>query len=148
MRRIFRILLIVLAILAVIYILGPKPAPPDLNGGLPQIPGNLEQVQAFVDAKESAVQTRPGNPARILWAGDTMRKTPFSVVYLHGFSASEREGFPVHTDFAKKHGFNLYLARLDGHGLQTPEPLADMTARGYGKMPARHSPSAGSWETK
>src|SRR5690606_4415203 len=56
-----------------------------------------------------------------------------SVVYLHGFSASEREGFPVHTEFAKKHGFNLFLARLDGHGLNTPEPLLDMTAQGLWK---------------
>ena len=133
MRRIFRFLLIVLAVLAVIYILGPKPAPPDLQGSLPKVPQQLAQVAAYVDKKEAGFKTRPGNRARIVWAGDSMRKTPFSVVYLHGFSASEREGFPVHTDFAKKHGFNLYLSRLDGHGLETPEPLLGMTAQGLWK---------------
>lgn len=133
MRRIFRILLIIMALLAVIYLLGPKPAPPDLHGSLPAVPQGLAQVEAFVDAKEAGFPTRPGNRARIVWAGDSMHKTPFSVVYLHGFSASEREGFPVHTDFAKKHGYNLFLARLDGHGLNTPEPLLDMTAQGLWK---------------
>lgn len=130
MRRIFRITGIVLALLAVVYLLGPKPAPPDLHGTLPQVPAGLEQVAAYVDKKEGAVKTRPGNRARIVWAGDSLHKTPYSIVYLHGFSASEREGFPVHTDFAKKHGFNLYLSRLDGHGLETPEPLEHMTAQG------------------
>ena len=35
-----------------------------------------------------------------------------SVVYLHGFSASQEEGDPVHYDFAQKFGCNLFLAAL------------------------------------
>lgn len=133
MRRILRILLIVTALLAVIYFLGPKPAAPDLRGALPEVPQELAQVSAFLDAKEATFPTRPGNRARIVWAGDSMHKTAYSVVYLHGFSASEREGYPVHTDFARQHGCNLLLTRLNGHGLETPEPLVDMTAQGLWK---------------
>ena len=36
-------------------------------------------------------------------------KTEYAVVYLHGFSASQEEGDPVHYDFAKKFGCNLFL---------------------------------------
>ncbi|MCB0644885.1 MAG: alpha/beta hydrolase, partial [Phaeodactylibacter sp.] len=60
------------------------------------------------------------NEARIIWA-DSIRKTPYSVVYLHGFSASQMEGDPLHRDFAKRYGANLYLARLAEHGLKDPE---------------------------
>lgn len=36
---------------------------------------------------------RPDNEARVVWA-DSIRRTP-CVVFLHGFSASRREGDPV-----------------------------------------------------
>lgn len=44
-------------------------------------------------------------------------KTKYAFVYLHGFSASEKEGHPVHRNIAKHFNANLYLARLQGHGL-------------------------------
>jgi pimeloyl-ACP methyl ester carboxylesterase len=49
-------------------------------------------------------------------------------VYLHGFSASQGEGDPVHRAFAKRFRCNLYLARLADHGIDTTEPLAKYTA--------------------
>jgi hypothetical protein len=50
------------------------------------------------------------------------------VVYLHGFSASQEEGDPVHYEFAQKFGCNLYLSRLEDHGVDTTQPLANVTA--------------------
>ena len=61
-------------------------------------------------------------------ANDSLREqTDYSVVYLHGFSASQGEGAPVHTDFARKFGCNLYLARLAEHGIDTTEPMVNFT---------------------
>ena len=51
------------------------------------------------------------------------KKTKYSVVYLHGFTASGKEGDPVHKIIAKAFGANLYVPRLHGHGLEEEEPM-------------------------
>src|SRR5688572_20313702 len=119
MRRIIRTAFIITALLAIIYFLGPKPAPPVLEGALPAVPAQSSSLAAFIQQKEAQHRLRPGNEARIIWAGAEGQKTPYSVVYLHGFSASEKEGDPVHRDFAALNGYNLYLSRLDEHGIDT-----------------------------
>jgi pimeloyl-ACP methyl ester carboxylesterase len=91
---------------------------------VPQAPLELER---YVEAKEASHRVKPDNEARIVWADSTHRKTPYSVVYLHGFSASHEEGDPVHEDFAKKFGCNLFLARLADHGIDTTEQLLYFT---------------------
>jgi pimeloyl-ACP methyl ester carboxylesterase len=58
------------------------------------------------------------------------QRTDYAVVYLHGFSASQEEGDPVHYEFAQQFGCNLYLSRLDAHGVDTTDPLASFTAQG------------------
>jgi pimeloyl-ACP methyl ester carboxylesterase len=52
-------------------------------------------------------------------------------LYLHGFSASQGEGDPVHRDFAKEFGCNLYLSRLAEHGIDTVERLINFTTEKY-----------------
>ncbi len=130
MRRIVKTTLIIISLLAVVYFLGPKPAPPVLGGALPGVPDQTERLETYIDQKEARYRLRPGNEARIVWAGAEGQKTPYSVVYLHGFSASEKEGDPVHRDFAARNGYNLYLSRLDQHGIDTSEALEKMTAQG------------------
>lgn len=49
------------------------------------------------------------------------------MVYLHGFSASQGEGDPVHKQFAKEFGCNLYLARMSDHGIDTTDQLINFT---------------------
>ena len=72
---------------------------------------------------------KPDNEARIIWLNDSIKdKTDYAVVYLHGFSASQEEGDPVHYQFAKKFGCNLYLSRLAEHGIDTSEAMANLTA--------------------
>ncbi|WP_343703671.1 alpha/beta hydrolase [Chitinophaga sp.] len=130
MRRILRIILLVLVLFGILYFLGPKPAPPVLGGSLPPVPEGSIALEGYVKRKEAGFRTRPHNEARICWADSLHQKTPYSVVYLHGFSASEKEGDPVHHDFARQFGYNLYLSRLNGHGLDTSEPLLNMTSAG------------------
>ena len=53
----------------------------------------------------------------IIWAFPASKaKTPISVVYVHGFSASKGEVRPLPDLVAKALGANLYYTRLAGHG--------------------------------
>ncbi len=122
----------ILFILIIVYFLGPKPALPRLSTGLPQIPASPDSLEKYIAFREARHDLKPGNEARIIWANDSLKqKTDYAIVYLHGFSASEEEGDPVHRDLAKKFGCNLYLSRLDAHGIDTTEPLGSFTADGY-----------------
>jgi esterase/lipase len=112
-------------LLAVIYLLGPTPDRPVYDSSLPETT-ETAFIESFVSEKESAFPVKPGNEAEIFWA-DSMakQKTEVALVYIHGFTASHQEGFPIHREFAERYGCNLYLARLAGHGLATENPLID-----------------------
>lgn len=123
---------IVVIALSTVYFLGPAPEPPDLfKEYIFKIPENPE---AYVQQKESAITgLKPDNEARIIWFNDsTKAKTEFAFVYIHGFSASQEEGDPVHENLAKHFGGNLYLARLAEHGLDLgDETMANLNADEY-----------------
>jgi esterase/lipase len=115
-------------LLAGLYFLGPAPQRPTWDKApviVPQEPAELEKYVANQEAKH---RLKPDNEARIIWADSTKRRTEFSVVYLHGFSASQEEGDPIHEHFAKKFGCNLYLARMADHGVDTTDQLLYFTA--------------------
>ena len=119
---------IVLVILIIIYFLGPQPSLPKYKNELPVIPSEAVQLEKYIADNEARHKLKPDNEARILWFNDTKEKTEYAVVYLHGFSASQEEGDPVHYEFAKKFGCNLYLSRLADHGIDTTDALANYTA--------------------
>lgn len=114
-------------LLIAVYFLGPTPHKNVWSLTLPQVPQEPAALEAFIAANEAKHKLKPDNEARIVWFDSTKSKTPYSVVYLHGFSASQEEGDPVHLDFAKKFGCNLYLARLADHGIDTTEQLLNFT---------------------
>jgi esterase/lipase len=67
--------------------------------------------------------------SEIVWADTSNRvKTPYSIVYIHGFSASKDEGNPVHRNIAKELGMNLYLCRLPQHGLNDTNAFLKLEA--------------------
>jgi pimeloyl-ACP methyl ester carboxylesterase len=122
-------LALILLLLILVYFLGPRPSSPQFAEQLPQVPGNAADLQQFIQQKESQHRVKPDNEARIIWANDSIRqKTEYAVVYLHGFSASQEEGDPVHRSFADSFNCNLYLPRLAEHGIDTTEPLVNLTA--------------------
>ena len=125
-RRFIKLTAPVLIIVA-LYLLGPAPATPVYEATLPTVPADATALEQYVTANEAAHTLRPNNEARIVWNDSTHKKTPYAVVYLHGFTASQMEGDPVHKRFAKAMGCNLYLARLADHGLDTTEALINMT---------------------
>ena len=129
--RLIKRLFILLVMLAIVYLLGPHPATPKYDTTMPAV-ASLAGLEDYIEAKEASHKLRPNNEARIMWAGDSIKqRTPYSIVYLHGFSASQEEGEPVHRDIAKKFGCNLYLSRLAEHGIDTTEQLINLTADNY-----------------
>ncbi len=125
--KFFKNLLIILLAMALLYLAGPKMPKPALNSQLPSITGSVSNYVANVEHKPGLV-IRPGCEAKIIWANDSLRQqTPFALLYLHGFSASWREGSPVNEDFARRFGCNAYFARLAAHGLVSDNPLLNMT---------------------
>jgi esterase/lipase len=129
MKRFLKIIAVLVALLAIVYFLGPKPAAPIYNNNLIQVPAEPTALEDYIRSKEAAHKVKPDNEARIVWANDsTKAKTPYVIVYLHGFSASQEEGNPVHKNIAKQFGCNMYLARLSEHGIDTTDALVHMTA--------------------
>jgi pimeloyl-ACP methyl ester carboxylesterase len=123
--------LIIISVCIGLYFIGPQPAKPLFNPSLPIIP-EIIQLESFIANQESAYKLKPDNQARIVWANDSSKsKTEYAIVYLHGFSASQEEGNPVHRNIAQKFGCNLYLSRLTQHGIDTTEQLLGLTADDY-----------------
>jgi esterase/lipase len=119
-------------LLIILYLLGPRPSTPVYKKDLPQVPADLQQLESYIRLKESAHKLKPDNEARIVWANDSAKaKTEYAILYLHGFSASQAEGDPVHRTIAREFGCNLYLSRLAAHGLDTTEQLLNLTAENY-----------------
>lgn len=113
-------------VLAIAYLIGPHPSTPEYMKELPVVPDELEN---YVRHKELQHKVKPDNEARIVWANDSLKqKTEYAIVYLHGFSASQGEGEPVHRSIAKRFGCNLYLSRLAEHGIDTTDKLVNMKA--------------------
>lgn len=107
--------------------MGPEPDQPLWNKSLPVVPTDPVALEQYVALRESKHKIKKDNGARIVWADSSKTKTPYSVVYLHGFSSSQGEGDPVHRQFAKAFGCNLYLPRLADHGIDTTEQLLYFT---------------------
>lgn len=132
MKRIAYIALVVVVIASIAFMLGPKPPEPHLDPIPTSVSIPLDSLDGWLAYRESGFKTlKPGNEARIEWFNNSVSVTEYAVVYLHGFTASGEEGNPVHRAFAKRYGCNLYLPRLRGHGLDTTEPLIDLTPENY-----------------
>lgn len=127
--RFLKRFIFVLAILYIAYLLGPSPKTPNYTTTIPTVPTAIDSIEGYVASLESRHKVKPDNEARVVWANDSMHtKTEYAIVYLHGFSASQEEGNPVHRNLAKQFGANLYLSRLSGHGIDTTDALFNMTA--------------------
>lgn len=119
-------------LLVIGYLMGPRPATPVYKKDLPVVPTTAKDLEDHIKRNESLHKVKPDNEARIIWYNDSLKqKTPYAIVYLHGFSASQGEGDPVHRNIARKFGCNLYLTRLAEHGIDTVDALRKLTAEKY-----------------
>jgi pimeloyl-ACP methyl ester carboxylesterase len=123
---------ILTVIFCIAYLLGPRPETPRFSTEATTLNIPLTALDNWIAQKEANHKVKPDNEARIVWANDSSKAmTAYSMVYLHGFSASQKEGNPVHLTLAKTFGCNLYLSRLSMHGLDTTEQLLGLTADNY-----------------
>jgi pimeloyl-ACP methyl ester carboxylesterase len=130
--RFLKWLLVILALLTIIYFLGPEPATPEYSTAMPAIPADANALINYVKNNEAQHKLKPDNEARIIWANDSLKnKTEYAIVYLHGFGASQGEGIPIHTNIAKEYGCNLYLSRLAEQGIDTVENMINLTPEEY-----------------
>ena len=127
-KKWLRVVLLIIVLLVIVYIAGPHPKPPVYSSVLPSVPSDAGALETFISSNEAQHKLKPNNEARIVWFDSSKRKTDFSIVYLHGFSASQEEGRPIHTNIAREFGCNLFLSRLAGHGIDTTQPMINLTA--------------------
>jgi len=127
----------IILVLVAVYLLGPRPSAPAFTNAnyskeLKAIETKGAYLEKMVANGEAMHKIKKDNEARIIWQNDSLKnQTEYAIVYLHGFSASQEEGEPVHRNIAKKFGCNLYLSRLADHGLDTSEIFLNFTVDKY-----------------
>jgi esterase/lipase len=124
----------IILVLILGYAVGPRPAKPDFTIHEISLPSTLSDLENNINQSEKATKSiKPDNQARIIWADSSKKeKTKIAFLYLHGFSASQAEGDPVHKDLAKKYNANLYLSRLAEHGIDKGDStMIGLTAGEY-----------------
>ena len=125
-------LVLIFSLFIMIFLSGPKVEKPVIFKDLPEIKSNIDEIKSWIDNNESKFNNiKEGNESRIIFHDSVPQKTNLSVVYLHGFSGSSQDGFPVHINIAQKLNSNIYLPRLFAHGLKSSEPLIEYTGEKY-----------------
>lgn len=117
----YRLSLILVALVLVataVYLAGPRntlgPNAPTQRALPPQ---TLAALDGWIEKSEAAfTDIRPGTAKGIVWHAPDHQRTPWSVVYLHGFSASRLETAPLAEMVGKALGANVFYTRLTGHG--------------------------------
>lgn len=121
--------LAVVLLLLIIFGLGPRAKQPVFETEIPQVDVPLNTLNIFVNAVERHhPNLKPDNQARIVWADTNYQQTAYSLLYLHGFSASLEEGAAMAKHVSARYGMNLYLARLQAHGLSGEEAMVEFQA--------------------
>ncbi|HMX40034.1 MAG TPA: alpha/beta fold hydrolase [Saprospiraceae bacterium] len=126
--------LFALAFLLALYLLGPRPAVPVFAKKDYPEAASLAELEAAIQRREAAEPgIKPDCGAKIVWADTSRRvKTPIALLYLHGFGASRQEAAPLPEDLARHFGCNLYLARMDEHGVDEGDAnLCELSADSY-----------------
>ena len=82
-----------------------------------RIPMQLERLETYLAESESRRGAiRRHCEKKIVWHEDRRERRDLSVVYIHGFSASRRETWPLCDRLAEAISANLFYTRLSGHG--------------------------------
>lgn len=130
MRRFFKLLAGALILCVAVFFLGPRPSTTDMITFDPnQIEDDLEE---YLRQTEAAVPNLiPGAEKEIIWRDPVGKtKTEYSIVYVHGFSATKHEIRPVPDNVANAMDANLFFTRITGHG-RDGDGLAEATVQDH-----------------
>jgi len=134
MRRRLRIALVVLALAFGVFFAGPRngfgPLTPSARAAPPT---DIGALAGWIERQEATVpDIRPGTAKGIVWHDAATRaRTPWAVVYLHGFSASRLETAPLAEQVAQALGANLFHSRLSGHGRASPQAMGEASVQDW-----------------
>ena len=117
-KRIVLGFIVLMALGAGIFMAGPRN---EFGASVPTQrtppPETIAALDEWVKTSEAAFpDIKPGNAKGIVWNSGAKERTPWAVVYIHGFSASRLETAPVGDLVAKALGANAFHTRLAGHG--------------------------------
>ena len=120
----------ILFALVMIYFLGPKQVFEKVDGKILRTELDITTLnEQFQQENASVENLKPTCDKTIIWHNDSVHKTAYSVVFLHGFSACAFEGNPIVNDFAAAFGCNLYLHRFPQHGQNDDESFKTITPK-------------------
>lgn len=106
---------IVVLFLVLTFFVGPRVA---VDTTITPVELTTGTAVEYIRQNEAAVEgLRPGTEKEVVWAGRAGRRTPISIVYIHGFSATKEEIRPVPDLVARQIGANIFYTRLTGHGV-------------------------------
>lgn len=131
LRKIFLFLFATAILLVIVYMLGPKSQTQSLTITFPEVPTRLSELEEYLKTREDTVKgLKPGNEAYIQWADSlNKRKTPYSIIYIHGFGAGPMEGDPVHRFLGEHFGANVFVTRLPEHGIRRSNGMEYLSAQ-------------------
>ena len=126
-------IILVFGLAALACLSGPlfpvMPRPSDVADVVARVP-DLDLYLRQREAQHTGV--KPELAKTILWNDPAARnKTPLSLVYLHGFSASRRDIAPVVETLAGTLGANAFATRLAAHGRTTPDEFATVSPQDW-----------------
>ena len=97
----------------------------------PPIPDRPDRLDDFLAASEARFkEIRQGCEKKIVWYAGRCEQRSLAIVYIHGFSASRMETWPLCDRLARGLKANLFYTRLTGHGLGG-QPMATATVRDW-----------------
>jgi pimeloyl-ACP methyl ester carboxylesterase len=121
MRALAYLVLFVILGVAGLFLSGPYlvTAPAAESKAVPLVQAAPDLV-SYLRQTEELITTpiKPGLEKRIKWANPETREiTPYSIVYLHGWSSSSGDTAPYIDRVAKRISASVYFARFTAHGL-------------------------------
>ena len=126
-------IILVVGLVALAVLSGPlfpfTPRPSDIAG----VVAKAHDIDSYLSRREAAhAGVKPGLAKSVIWNDPVARrKTPLSLVYIHGFSASRKDIAPVVETLAGTLGANAFLTRLAAHGRATSAEFATVTPQDW-----------------
>ena len=79
-------------VLGAVYLVGPRVETPVFSNAIPYVPSDLDSLESWIQQREQALgNVSIDNESKIYFKDSIPKKTFYSVVYLHGFTASGKE---------------------------------------------------------
>lgn len=127
----FRAMFFGLVLALAVFFLGPTNHFGPDQPAAREAPPAIHLLDDWLAQQEAAFpDIRPGLQRQVVWHGLPGERTPWSVVYVHGFASSWQDTAPLAEQVAQQLGANLYHARLTGHG-RTSDALAEATVQDW-----------------